>query len=100
MENITQAHNVLGTSLQGYVVATFEEMVAILGAPHHENHGDKCDTEWNCRADDGIVFTVYDYDDTNEDARDGSPYKWHIGGFTPDALRAVERNTGLEVKSI
>lgn len=100
MNGFTQAHDTINTSLQGYVLATFEQMIGAFGAPHHEYHDDKSDTEWNCKTDDGIVFTIYDYDDTNEDSRDGRKYKWHVGGFNADALRAVERITGIAPVSL
>lgn len=67
----------LGTQRQGYVQATFEQMVEIFGEPD-DRDDDKTTTEWTCVFSDGLVFTIYDY--CVSGCRDGREFGWHIGG--------------------
>lgn len=88
----------IGAALMGFVTATFEDLLPLLGEPvYADNSDDKVTTEWMLKSDDGIIFTIYDYDNTRGKCRNGQPYRWHIGGFNRDALRAIERVTRLEV---
>ncbi len=89
--------SMVGTWLQGYFTCAFADLVRILGAPSSDawaspTDGDgKVSTEWTVRADDGRVFTVYDYKETSlydsdlpsVDAFRAQPsHRWHIGGST------------------
>jgi hypothetical protein len=77
-----------GTSLQGYVVTTFKELVITFGAPTYgEASGDgKVSCEWILQFSDGTVATIYDY---KEDATPMGEYSWHIGGQSIDAVNRV-----------
>jgi len=82
--------DVSGTSLQGYVVTTFAELVKTFGAPTYgpdEASGDgKVSCEWCLTFDDGTVATIYDY---KEDSTPMGEYSWHIGGTSIDAVNRV-----------
>ena len=77
-----------GTSLQGYVVTTFKELVNTFGAPTYgETSGDgKTTCEWCLEFSDGTVATIYDY---KEDATPMGEYSWHIGGTSIESVNRV-----------
>ena len=72
-----------GTSLQGYITATYAELVDKFGEP--EDGGDKTTAEWALEFEDGTVATIYDWK-TYETPM--GTYAWHIGGHD---YMAVER---------
>jgi hypothetical protein len=84
-----------GTSLQGYMDISYDEIYNILGEPNIENDGYKVDAEWGIRFQDtGEVATIYNYKTgTNylgaegldpQDIRD-----WHIGGHSKKIVARV-----------
>jgi len=86
-----------GTSLQGYVMATYAELEAVFG----ENLGpsDKVFNEFRGeisvyspeeKCHDIYTVTLYDWkEDSPYTARRGS-YRWHVGGYNADAPYLVE----------
>lgn len=82
-----------GTSLQGYMNATFDELIEEFGAPtYDEPSGDgKVDVEWCLRFDDGTLATIYNWKDYDGGARckSGESYRWHIGGKSFNAVSHV-----------
>ena len=72
-----------GTSFKGYVVATYQQLVAAFGLPTIWGDGDKIDVEWIIDTPHGIA-TIYNY-------KDGKTYlgekgmaieqicEWHVG---------------------
>jgi len=80
------------TSLQGYIQATYQELVEVFGDPtYSEPSGDeKVNTEWDLFIDDTRV-TIYDWKDYDfgKRSRSGQPYRWHIGGNCHDAVQIV-----------
>ena len=94
-----------GTSLKGYVAATFDQLANLLGQPHSCDEY-KTSTEWVLLDDEGSVFTIYDYKATNlyersepsveEFRSSGLPYEWHIGGKKPadDLIQWLMENMG------
>ena len=77
-----------GTFLQGYIKATYEQLLKTFGEPHDPN-GDnyKTDVEWAFEFADGTVATLYNW-------KNGKNYlgeaegleldaitEWHVGGF-------------------
>lgn len=78
-----------GTSFQGYLGASYAQLVGVLGESTHGASGDgKVSTEWALTFE-GEPFTVYDYKETNlydadcpsvEEFRRMESYAWHIGG--------------------
>lgn len=82
------------TSLQGYVTATYQELVEAFGEPtYSEPSGDsKVNTEWDLILGKNAVHaTIYDWKDFDggRRSRDGRPYDWHIGGKSRMAVAEV-----------
>ena len=82
-----------GTSLMGNVKATYSELEAIFGEDMGECDG-KVTAEFRAeiliREDDGDAFvsaTIYDW---KTGGTPYGPYEWHIGGFTTEAVHAVQ----------
>jgi hypothetical protein len=73
-----------GTSLQGYVPATYEQLVERFGQP--EGGGDKTTVEWMLQFEDGTVATIYDW---KEYETPMGMYHWHIGGKNNLAVARV-----------
>ena len=86
-----------GTSLQGYVNATYEELVAVFGEDigpsdkvFNEFRGEISvyDPEFECW--NIYTVTLYDWkEDSPYTARTGT-YRWHVGGYNADAPYLVE----------
>lgn len=95
IEGMTRGGDANGTSLMGYVTASFEDLREALGEPE-EGDGYKVSTEWTLTWK-GQTFTIYDYKETSLYDRSGPSveqfrklpaYDWHIGGRTdPEAFR-------------
>lgn len=65
------------TGLQGYVEATFAELVEAFGKPNGEASIDgKVFNSWVIMVD-GLLCTIYDY---KENLATGKTEEWHIGG--------------------
>jgi len=79
-----------GTSLQGYILTTYDNLVKIFGEPWHgpdSNLDDKVTCEWAILFDDGTVATIYDYK-IGFTPRD--EYEWHVGGMNKNSLELIE----------
>ena len=92
------------SSLQGYVTATYDQIVEILGEPTYkieqfydnedfDDIGEKVETEWEFYDDAGNLVYIYDWKcyDSGATSRSGKNYTWHIGGKNHDAVDAVEK---------
>lgn len=77
------------SSLQGYVKATYSEVLQAFGEPTYAipSADGKVDTEWEMFDEEAGQVTLYDWKCYGHIARDGQPYRWHIGG---DSRKAVE----------
>lgn len=81
----------LGTSLQGYIQATYEQMVKVFGEPstlyggHSDNSIQLC---WEVQFDNGNVARVYDWK-REEPLTADEVYAWHIGGRSISAVTHV-----------
>lgn len=86
--NPTSPNTRWGTSLQGYVQATFTELLEALGEPAPYESGDgKILAEWLLiDKDTGVVATVYCY---KEKEIPLASHRWHIGGFNHKALDLI-----------
>jgi hypothetical protein len=95
-----------GTSLAGYLTASYRDLVKVLGRPNCEGDQYKVSTEWVLVFKNRCV-TLYDYKDTKLYSRDlpsvqtfrrQDSYEWHIGagsqadidGFRQAILGAIE----------
>jgi hypothetical protein len=76
-----------GTSLAGYLSASYKDLVKLLGRPNCEGDGYKVSTEWVLTFR-GETFTLYDYKETRTYDRDLPSvqafrrlpmFDWHIG---------------------
>jgi hypothetical protein len=74
------------TCLQGYIRATYSELVEVFGEP--EGGGDKTTAEWCLRFEDGTVATIYDWKEYETPMYE---YDWHIGGHNKKAVDRVTR---------
>ena len=84
VSEISQAHTIEGTGRVGTLLATREQIEALLGPPHVEHSGPFAKTthEWHCRFVDGTVFTLYDY-------HHNRAAEYSIGGVTRRAAAIV-----------
>ena len=73
--------NTDGTSLKGYVDATYEELVGLLGEPTFDEPSgdDKVQVEWVVEYM-GEIFTIYDWKTYDRDYTLNKLDKFHIGG--------------------
>jgi hypothetical protein len=91
--------DLLGTSLQGYLVVPFSRIVEVFGEPTHLGSGDgKVAFEWAITFADGTVASIYDYkssslydpeNPTPEQMRATDFDDWHIGGRSKRASQLV-----------
>lgn len=82
-----------GTSKQGSMLATYEDVVAVYGKPITQLPDNKIDALWLVDTNAGIA-TIYNYKDgTAYLGEKGLDYKdirrWHIGGRTTDVVREI-----------
>ena len=86
-----------GTSLQGHIEATYDDLVKAYGEPAFDStrdgESDKVHTEWALEfqneVGDYITATIYDWkEDSAYNSRVGK-YRWHIGGNSYEAVEAV-----------
>lgn len=76
--------NACGTSLQGYLYASYSKIVAKYGLPI-EGDGYKTDAEWIIQWEDGLVGTIYNWKNgKNYMGQSGLEVEdineWNIGG--------------------
>ena len=85
--------NVGGTFLQGYIKASYDQLVKTFGEPHDPD-GDnyKTDVEWAFEFADGTVATLYNWKNGKnylgeaEGLELNDIYEWHVGGFSEKAV--------------
>ena len=91
--NMEKTTNVGGTFLQGYIKASYEQLVKTFGEPHDPN-GDnyKTDVEWAFEFADGTIATLYNWKNGKnylgeaEGLELNDIYEWHVGGFSEKAV--------------
>ena len=84
--------NVGGTSLQGYIKASYEQLLNAFGAPNStlcDNY--KTDVEWAFKFADGTVATLYNWKNGKNYLGDeglelNDIYEWNVGGFNDKAV--------------
>ena len=87
-----KTENVYGTSLQGYIKASYEQLLNAFGAPHEgmsDNY--KTDVEWAFEFADGTIATLYNWKNgKNYLGDEGSElndiYEWNVGGKSEKAV--------------
>jgi hypothetical protein len=83
---IKSVDNANGTSLQGYVIATYAELKALFGAPSGPSGDGKVQHGWYLDID-GVICTIYDY---KENLATRNPERWHVGGKSPLSVELVD----------
>lgn len=86
------------TSLQGYVKASYDDLVELFGEPTYGQSGDgKVDFEWVLTIvdhdnDETHVATLYNWKDYDNglEAQSNPFYEWHIGGHSKLAALILE----------
>ena len=81
-----QPELVNGSSYQGQVLATFEQLVETFGKPEIDEEGYKVRVEWMLQFEDGTIATIYDW---KEECHYTDVTDWHIGGFNKTAVALV-----------
>ena len=84
--------NIYGTSLQGYIKASYEQLLQTFGAPNStlcDNY--KTDVEWAFKFADGTVATLYNWKNGKNYLGDeglelNDIYEWNVGGFNDKAV--------------
>lgn len=75
-----------GTGMQGYVRATYAQLVKTFGEPNGQESMDgKVLHSWILSID-GVLCTIYDY---KENLDTGKAEDWHIGGKAKAAVQMV-----------
>lgn len=88
--------NPQGSSLMGYVTATFDSLVELLGEPNCPpgdkvwNSWDLCFTVYDKDGEDfeNVYASIYDWKEMHPFASTSGEYRWHIGGFRDKEYRA------------
>ena len=75
-----------GTWLQGYVNASYYELVQAFGPPLGRGDGYKTRCEWVLAFDDGAIATIYDW---KKDEPVEQVMRWNVGGRNPIATEHV-----------
>ena len=82
-----------GTYLQGYVKATYEQLLKAFGSPHMDQCDNyKTDVEWAFKFSDGTIATLYNWKNGKnylgeaEGLELDDIYEWHVGGFSEKAV--------------
>lgn len=85
--NESDAIDVNGTWLQGYITATYQHLLNLFGEPdlYVDN---KVQVEWTLEYD-GTVITIYDYKNYGIDPKRNT--NWHVGGFDAEAARLAKK---------
>ena len=78
-----------GSSLSGYVEATYYELEQVFGEPTYRNEDldEKVQTEWVLRLN-GAVATIYNWK-TGQTPQ--GLYRWHVGGFGVGEVEIVQQ---------
>ena len=85
--------NTGGTYLQGYIKASYEQLVKTFGEPHDPD-GDnyKTDVEWAFEFADGTIATLYNWKNGKnylgeaEGLELNDIYEWNVGGNSDKAV--------------
>lgn len=78
------------TGLVGYVTTTYADLVEAFGKPL--SGGDKTNSEWIIKFDDGQVASIYDWKMPSTPVYD---YDWHIGGSNKAVVARVAAVLGV-----
>ena len=81
-----------GTSLKGYISCTYDQLVAVFGAPDKHNNpideSEKVNIEWRLKFPNGTVATIYAW--KRVPSSPDTLFEWNIGGYKLDAVDCVD----------
>jgi len=71
--------NVNGTSVRGFLICNYQELVDRFGKPLSAGFDDsKSDAEWHIKFEDGAVATIYNWKNGRNYLGDEGLYPWEI----------------------
>lgn len=85
-------HEAVGSSNQGRIHYTFDQLVDLFGAPHHlfdipeDDIPNKVRCEWDLYID-GEFISIYDWCQYDTDVKDVDI--WHVGGFSVKSIQKL-----------
>jgi hypothetical protein len=87
----TRTQEISGTSLQGHITTTRDNLEAVFGLPTVYDEGDKVTIHWGLRFEDETLATIYDWKryELGTPAQD-EVMIYNIGGLSPQAVERVE----------
>lgn len=83
------------SSLQGHVLATYQELCEVFGKPTFTkpsaDSDGKVETEWQINFRGHTIY-IYDWKeyDGGKTSRSGHPYSWHVGGQSQEDVNFIE----------
>lgn len=89
-----------GTSLKGYVIAAYQDLLNVLGKPTFDEPSadGKVNVEWVVGFDEK-VYTIYDWKNYGSSPVDSplETMRWHVGGYenADDFIDALEKELGV-----
>jgi hypothetical protein len=85
--------NETGTSLQGYINATYSQLLEVLGKPTYDEPSgdDKVQLEWVIEFK-GNIFTIYDWKTGSREYTENELTEFNVGGTTSaaDFIQEIE----------
>jgi len=78
-----------GTSLQGYIRATYNYLVRCFGEPIQRNCG-KTNIEWILESDNGEIITIYDWKVSRQAWDNDQFFQFNVGGKSNKVLDTLE----------
>ncbi len=92
-----------GSSLKGYINATYSQLIAALGEPTHDepSEDEKVQVEWVVEFNDEI-FTIYDWKTYSREYTENELQMFNVGGktYAGDFIDALEALIQTNVKSL
>lgn len=84
-----------GTSFQGYILASYSDLIKTFGTPTSRGDGYKVDAEWIVDTPHGVA-AIYNYKDGKAYlGEQGAPvehiYEWHVGGKNNEAYHYIRQ---------
>jgi hypothetical protein len=96
-----------GTSLQGYMKATYSQLVEVFGEPSYvdASPNEKVNCEWDLKVRDELGthdVTIYNWKDYDGGfiATSNIEYKWHIGGRSQVAVACLLEYFDFKIKEV
>ncbi len=93
----TEGVDIGGTSRQGTVTASREELRLQFGEP--DTGYPKSTYHWQVRFADGTVATIYDYYGSNRHVGKEEDVEWSVGGRSEDAVELLQF-LGLDAETV